>query len=189
MTEPNTLNSIYTIGYGNRAIGDFIALIKCYGIDYVADVRSAPFSAFNEDFSKIKLERRLKENGVGYLFIGRQLGGKPDDMKYFTNEKIDYAKLSRAPFYRDGISRLATALDKKYRVALMCSELKPEQCHRSKLISETLVQNGIDVRHIDELGELKSQSEVMRRLTGGQQGLFGHTFGSVKSYRKNKRKL
>ena len=45
----------------------------------------------------------------------------------------------------------------------MCSEGKPEQCHRSKLIGELLAALGIPVVHIDENDELRSQEEVIQR--------------------------
>jgi hypothetical protein len=66
----------------------------------------------------------------------------------------------------------------------MCSEGKPEQCHRSKLIGASLADLNVDVRHIDESGELRTQDEIVRNLTGGQLSLFGDaTFTSRKRYR------
>jgi uncharacterized protein (DUF488 family) len=54
----------------------------------------------------------------------------------------------------------------------MCSEQKPQECHRSKLIGNTLRKLGIEVAHIDESGELKTQEEVDNILSGGQLSLF-----------------
>ncbi|RME57192.1 MAG: hypothetical protein D6790_13665, partial [Caldilineae bacterium] len=61
-------------------------------------------------------------------------------------------------------------------VVIMCSEGKPENCHRSKLIARALVAAGVDVRHIDERDNLVSQEDVMLRVTGGQPSLFGDDF-------------
>jgi len=55
----------------------------------------------------------------------------------------------------------------------MCSEGRPEQCHRSKMIGEALAAAGIPVRHIDEDGRVLTQQQVMDRLTGGQLDFFG----------------
>jgi len=69
----------------------------------------------------------------------------------------------------------------------MCSEGKPENCHRSKLIGQTLVGEGIEVLHIDENDVVISQKQVLLRLTDGQPSLFGDdflTFTSVKRYRE-----
>ncbi|QNU25063.1 hypothetical protein IC806_01710 [Geobacillus zalihae] len=87
------------------------------------------------------------------------------------------------PFYRKGIKRLSTAYEKNLSVALMCSELKPEACHRSKLIGQTLSAKNIEVKHIDENGELITHNQVIQRLTGGQLGLFDDVFTSRKQYK------
>jgi hypothetical protein len=65
----------------------------------------------------------------------------------------------------------------------MCSEGRPEQCHRSKLIGEALALMGIPLSHIDEDGMLLSQAQVIDRLTHGQLDLFGQpAFTSRKRY-------
>ena len=48
----------------------------------------------------------------------------------------------------------------------MCSEGKPEACHRCKLIGVTLTTQDIPVIHIDENGEQVTQEKVVERLTG-----------------------
>lgn len=176
-------NTIYTIGYGNRTMAAFVALLRQYDIDFLVDVRSAPYSKYNTDFTKSALAEHMKRHDIGYVYMGDQLGGKPKTGDFFTDGKVDYAKLNQADFYREGIERLKTALQKQYRVALMCAELRPETCHRSKLVGQSLVEETIAVQHIDELGQLKSQTEVMDILTGGQQSLFDESFTSVKKYR------
>jgi len=55
---------------------------------------------------------------------------------------------------------------------LMCSEQKPQECHRSKLIGSTLCARGVEVAHIDETGKLKTQEKVENILSGGQLSLF-----------------
>ena len=55
----------------------------------------------------------------------------------------------------------------------MCSEGKPEECHRCKLIGATLITQDIPVIHIDENGEQVPQEKVIERLTGGQLSMFG----------------
>ena len=65
----------------------------------------------------------------------------------------------------------------------MCSEGRPEQCHRSKLIGEALAGLGISLCHIDEDGALLTQRQVIDRLTHGQLDLFGQPcFTSRKRY-------
>jgi uncharacterized protein (DUF488 family) len=56
---------------------------------------------------------------------------------------------------------------------LMCSEGKPQDCHRAKLVAQELTLARVPVAHIDERGDLRSHREVMDSLTDGQETLFG----------------
>jgi len=161
---------IYTIGYGNRSIEAFIRLLRQYEIQFLIDVRSRPYSQFNAKFSKDALERQLKEASIRYVFMGDTLGGRPNDSTCYQDGNVAYAKVREKPFFQSGIERIHTVWEKQLRVALMCSEIKPQECHRSKLIGRTLTEQGIDVRHIDEAGLLKTQTDVNELLVGSQSG-------------------
>jgi uncharacterized protein (DUF488 family) len=169
----NESHHIYTIGYGNRKIDEFLKLLKKYNINYLIDVRSSPFSKYNPDFSQRRLEYHLIESNVRYVYMGDTLGGRPSVSSCYTNGKVDYQKLSQEEFYLRGIARLRKAFENKINVIILCSEAKPQQCHRSKLIGETLVKCGVDIAHIDENGEIKTQEKVVNELTKGQISFFG----------------
>lgn len=157
---------VYTIGYGNRSIEEFIDLLQKYHIQYLADIRSRPYSKFNPDFSQAALERRLKQQRIKYLFFGDTLGGRPDDSSCYVDGKVDYEKVRQTRAFQEGIKRIHDAWNKQLLVALMCSELKPEECHRSKLVASTLTEQHIPVAHIDEVGNSKTQNEVIQRIIG-----------------------
>lgn len=163
---------IYTIGYGNRSLAEFLALLQRYEIRYLVDIRSQPYSRFHPDYSKAALEGAIKQQGLRYVFMGEALGGRPQDATCYVNGKVDYAILRTRPFYQQGIQRLRTAWEKQTSMALMCSEQKPHECHRGKLIGNTLSELGIEVAHIDETGQLKSQAALDEMLSGGQLTLF-----------------
>jgi uncharacterized protein (DUF488 family) len=179
-------HAVYTVGYGNRPVETLMSLLGDYEITHVADVRSHPYSRSQPSYSRDELSSHLQERGIEYVFLGEQLGGRPDDPSCYTNGKVDYVKCQDREPYREGIRRLRTAVGRGFKVVLLCSELKPQNCHRSKLIGETLLREGIEVRHIDEQAHLRSQGEVIQDLTGGQQALFGEhdlRFMSSKKYR------
>jgi len=163
---------IYTIGHGNRSMDDFISLLQNYQIRYLVDVRSQPYSRYVPHFSKASLEQAMREHEFHYLYLGNTLGGRPDDQSCYVNGRVDYALVREKPWYLQGIQRLRTAWEKQLTVAVLCSELKPEECHRGKLIGNTLVEQGIAVAHIDETGALCAQQEITMRLTGDQPVLF-----------------
>lgn len=155
---------IFSIGYGNRMFDNFVALIQEHNIQYLIDVRSKPYSR-NPDFTRSRLNLLLKSKNITYVFMGDTLGGRPlSDEHYDSHGRISYERMSKTAHYRKGIGRLRKALALDLRIVIMCSEGKPEDCHRSKLIGETLKSLSIDVAHIDERGTLISQNDVIRRI-------------------------
>jgi len=182
---PDHIIPIHTIGYGSRTLDDFVCVLKTHAIGYLIDVRSTPYSRFKPEFSKDALERHLQEHGIRYLYLGDKLGGQPDDPTCYADGKVIYDEVRQRSFFREGLARVEAAFRRRLRVVLMCSEGKPEQCHRSKLIGQALAEQNIPVVHIDENGELVSQADVIYELTDGQLSLFGDSdFTSRKRYRK-----
>jgi uncharacterized protein (DUF488 family) len=174
---------VFTIGYGDRSIESFIETLKSHDIAYLIDVRSAPYSRYRPEFSKESLENALRANGIRYVFMGAELGGRPEDPDCYENGKVRYEIVRQKAFYQEGIGRIQSAFAQQQRVVLMCSEGRPENCHRVALIGESLVKKEIPVAHIDERGEIISHLEAVNRRTGGQMSLFGsHDFSSRKRY-------
>lgn len=182
-TSPQEDFSLFTIGYGARTIEEFLAALKANRIEYLIDVRTSPYSKFKPDFTKELLQHHVERAGLRYVFMGDTLGGQPRDPACHTDGKVDYDKVRAQPFFQAGLERLRKAFAQQRRVALMCSEGRPEDCHRSKLIGEALNATGVALRHIDENGGVLSQQEVIDRLTHGQMDLFGaKSFTSRKRY-------
>ena len=183
MEKSPTRIPIYTIGYGSRSIAELIEVLHQHEIVYLIDVRSAPYSRYKSEFSKAALANELERHRIRYVFMGDTLGGRPDDETCYVNGKVDYEKVKATEFYQRGIERLHTAFTQQQSVVLMCSEGKPEACHRCKLIGVTLTTQNIPVIHIDENDEQMTQEQIIDRLTGGQLSMFGEdTFHSRKKY-------
>lgn len=168
---------LYTIGHGNRKAEDFLAVLKDFGIEYLIDVRSQPYSKFNPQFNQNDLKFFLERNGIKYVFMGDSIGGRPKDTSCYDNEgKVDYEVVKTKEFFLSGIDRLKVAYNKSINVVIMCSESKPCECHRSKLIGKVLVADNIVLKHIDENGKLKDQSTVINEVNKGlsEYDLFGN---------------
>lgn len=170
-----------TIGYGDRPWHDFAHRLRLHRIQFLIDVRSQPRSR-QPEFNRDALETLLSKEGIRYVFMGDLLGGKPDDPSCYQDGRIVYDRCESLASFKSGLDRLQTAIDGCHRIALMCSELDPERCHRSKLIGQALTMRGIQLQHIDRDGQQISQTEVIDRLTGGQESLFGESFKSVGRY-------
>lgn len=172
MDSTNDIIPIYTIGYGSRLMTEFIEVLKQFHIAFLIDVRSIPYSRYKPEFSKKPLQNEVEKHGIRYVFMGELLGGKPEDESCYVNGMVDYDKVKQMEFFQQGIQRIHTAFSQQQRVALMCSEEKPEHCHRFKLVSMTLSSQDLPVVHIDENAEMKTQNQIIERITGGQLSMF-----------------
>ena len=56
-------------------------------------------------------------------------------------------------------------MSKGFRIALMCAEEEPLECHRTILVARHLAALGIDVQHILANGKLESHADALRRLS------------------------
>jgi uncharacterized protein (DUF488 family) len=169
MTEPHIL----TIGHSNHALVKFLALIEGARVSRIADVRSRPVSRFVPHFTRKPLEAALAEHGVSYLFLGRELGGRPEDPKLVKNGKPDYALMARTPAFAEGLARVIEA-GANERVALLCAERDPIDCHRFRLIGRALAARQIGVAHILPTGEIESHADTERRArNNAPNDLFG----------------
>lgn len=170
-------SSIFSIGHGNKSIEIFIEELKNFNIEYLFDVRSKPFSKFHPQFNKNLLEIELIKNSIGYEFLGEYLGGLPNDISCYVEGKVNYDLVKTKSYFKEGINLLIEANNDDMKIALMCSESKPEQCHRSKLIGEELIKYGISVKHIVNFDKTREQKEVINVLTKGKSlsDLFGET--------------
>lgn len=175
---------LLTVGYGGeRSTDNLVELLRYYGVRYLTDVRSKPFSKFRPEFSRDALMAVLRSSGVGYVYMGNVLGGLPTDASCYTNGKVDYCKVRDRDWFIQGLRRLETGWHQGHRIAIMCAELEPERCHRSKLIGEALVARGVTVGHIDEDGAVITHEAVMARIDGGQFTLFDVGYTSRRAYR------
>ena len=154
---------IYSIGHSTHSVEHFIDLLMRHEIDVVADVRSSPFSKFNPQFNKGCIVDSLKSSGIKYAFFGKELGARTDDPSCYIEDKVQYARLASKSDFRQAIDRLLKgALD--YRIALMCSEKEPLECHRTILVSQALAKAGCAVKHILYDGRLETHEATLDRL-------------------------
>ncbi len=153
-------SSVFTIGHSNQPIEDFMDLISKYAIDVLVDTRSSPFSKFSPQFNQDSLKYAVKNAGKMYLFLGRELGGKPKESEYYDNEGyVLYWKIAESKLFQEGIERLKNGVA-LYTVALLCSEENPLHCHRRLLIGRVLRNSGIEVNHIRAKGLLQTEAEL-----------------------------
>ena len=165
-----TKHPIFTIGHSNHSLEDFLALLSKHHVTAVADVRSAPWSRFNPHFSRNALSAALKARGIRYVYLGRELGGRPDDPAlYDEGGHVRYERVARTSDFRAGIARVGGGAT-EHRIALMCAEKEPLDCHRTHLVARALDAEGVEVVHILADGGIERHAETMDRLAADAGG-------------------
>ena len=158
--------NILTIGHSNHPQETFLGLLGRHRVSALADVRSAPWSRFNPHFNRKRLAAALAVRGIEYLYLGRELGGRPDDPACYEDGRIRYDRVARTERFRKGIVRVERAAV-EHRMALMCAEKEPLDCHRTLLVGQALHERGMDVAHIHADGGLEPHAGAMDRLLAG----------------------
>jgi uncharacterized protein (DUF488 family) len=156
-------NPIYTIGHSTHSIETFIVLLKRHDITVVCDVRSKPHSRMNPQFNREELKSSLKAAGIKYVFLGKELGARSEDKTCYRNGQVQYDLLADTALFKEGVKRVKEGAD-AHRIALMCAEKEPLDCHRTILVARKLYQDGISIQHILADGNLEEHSHAIDRL-------------------------
>ena len=165
-----TKHPIFTIGHSNHSLEGFLALLSKHRVTAVADVRSAPWSRFNAHFNRNTLSAALKARGIHYVYLGRELGGRPaDPALYDEGGHVRYERIARTSNFRDGVARVVGGAA-KHSIALMCAEKEPLDCHRTHLVAQALDAEGVEVMHILADGGLERHARTMDRSMADSGG-------------------
>jgi uncharacterized protein (DUF488 family) len=165
-----------TIGHSNHPIEVFLGLLQDHQIEIVVDTRSQPYSKYSPQFDQAALKTALADHAIGYLHMGKELGGRPTLAEFYDSEgHVLYDRVAGSPLFQKGLARLEKGLG-EFRLALLCSEENPAGCHRRLLIGRVLGEHGVVIEHIRGDGRLQSEAELIGEESGddGQFSLFEH---------------
>lgn len=167
--------AIFTVGHSTLPIGRFVALLECYGIGQLADIRTVPRSRHNPQFNADALDASLAAVHIVYLPMPA-LGGlrrprKDSPNGGWRNESFrGYADYMQTAAFEDAVEALVCT-GRQQRTAIMCAEAVPWRCHRS-LVADALTVRGVPVVEI-----LSEAGHRMHRLTS-----FAHVEGTTVTY-------
>jgi uncharacterized protein (DUF488 family) len=182
---------LYTIGHSNHTTEDFIGLLKQHGITCVADVRSAPYSRYCPQFNKGALAAALQTVGITYIFLGKELGARPNDSFCYEDGYVNFQRLAERDEFKRGMEHLLADIS-RYQIALMCAEKDPLQCHRMILISRHLKKHKVQIKHILADGNIEEHTEAEHRLVGmlkAEPALFESTETIEQAYDHQAKKI
>jgi uncharacterized protein (DUF488 family) len=124
------------------------------------DTRSQPYSEYSSQFDQKALKKALDREGIRYVFLGRELGGRPDGDEFYDDEgHVLYDRVAETPPFREGVSRLENGI-REYKVAILCAEENPASCHRRLLVGRVLLNHGIQIEHVRGDGRVQTEEEV-----------------------------
>jgi len=133
---------IYTIGFTKKTLEDFITRLKKSNIQRIVDIRLNNSSQLSGFAKSRDLEFILKQFGIEYISVKSLAPNKAllDKYKKDKNWKEYAANFKALMNTRNAKKTLNDLqLDKKIS-CFLCSEDKPEKCHR-RLVAEMLDKN------------------------------------------------
>ena len=154
---------LYSIGHSNQSLDGFLILLKAHDVNCVIDVRSVPASTYSPQFNQESLKYFLKSHGVQYLHFGDEFGARRTDCLN-ESEQVDFEKAVETPLFQKGVERVMKGLEKGFRIAFMCSEADPLECHRFSLVSRYFYDQGLDVQHILKDGTLALHASLEKEM-------------------------
>lgn len=156
-------DTIYTIGHSTHSIERFLELLKAHLVTALGDVRSHPYSRMNPQFNREDLKEALQAAHIKYVFLGKELGARSEDKSCYRNGQVQYDLLSQTDLFKKGIQRIKDGA-RSYKVALMCAEKEPLECHRTILVARRLYEDGMCIKHILADGQVEEHAHTIERL-------------------------
>jgi len=129
-TEPESVITkcvdpgLFTIGHSARTLDEFLEVVHQHDLRTILDVRSKPYSRRQPWFNRNAIRDALRRGGCDYFWLGAELGG-------LAPISID------SPAFIKRMEQVAE-MAKVSRVALMCSEGHPKDCHRGMKLTAYL---------------------------------------------------
>lgn len=157
------MSALCTLGHSTHPIDAFIELLKMHQVTALADVRSHPYSRHFPQFSQQALKASLASERIAYVFLGKELGARSENPACYRQGKVQYDLLAKEPQFDAGLQRLRAGME-RHRIALMCAEKDPLECHRAVLVARRVHESGVAVEHILADGRLESHQQMEARM-------------------------
>jgi uncharacterized protein (DUF488 family) len=132
---------------------DFLEMLGRHGVESIADVRRKPYSRRQPQYNREALATALAEAGFAYSHH-ETLGGLREPRADSPHVGLPlplrgFGDHMETAAFHAALTQVIE-LSRRQRVAIMCVEASPLDCHRS-LVSDALVARGEPVDHILDL--------------------------------------
>ena len=170
---------VLSIGHSQHEPEYFIKMLKEHNVNYVLDVRSVPYSQFASDYNRENIKALLSEHSINYSYMGNFFGARPLDKNLYSKEGyLDFKKARQSIPFIKGYNNVLKGIQQGNRIAFMCTEKDPMDCHRAILVTKAFSDSGIRVEHIMADNTIQTQEDLNLRLLNkyfpdrGQLNLF-----------------
>lgn len=158
------MNAIYTIGHSQHDLEHFLKMLRTNEIDYVLDVRSTPYSKFAQNYDRENIQNFLVRNNINYKYMGKYFGARQENMDLYTQDGyLDFEKVAVSGHFQSAVENVMKGMETN-RIALMCLEKKPIDCHRAILVAKAFYSKGCTVNHILEDCSIQTHPELNEEL-------------------------
>lgn len=159
------MGNLYTIGHSTVPFKDFLQLLQKYEVNFLLDVRSTPYSKYAAQFNRELLQKELEINNIHYCYMGTYFGARQNNPALYTPEGyLDFEKVRQQESFQIRLQSVIRGLKEGNRIALMCTEKDPFDCHRAIMVGRGFELAGVEVNHILHDGNLQSQAVLNERL-------------------------
>lgn len=156
---------LFTVGHSTYDLDYFLRVLKAYNINCIVDVRSTPYSKYSTQYNRDSIKSVLKSNNITYIYMGKEFGARRSSRDLYTREGyVDFEKVKYDEDFKAGIERIKVGLKKGYNIAFMCTEKRPEECHRCILVGRNFKDLGYKVVNIINENEYKLQEDIEKDL-------------------------
>lgn len=158
--SPVKLKHLHTIGYEGVRLDAFLATLTAAKVTTLLDVRELAISR-RKGFSKTALAAALQS--VGIIYRHERALGTPRAMRHRLRRDGDFKRyFAEFREYLGTQKKLIVDLADELtgRVALLCFERNPTECHRSVVVAALAKRSGVDFSHLFVEGQDAKQGST-----------------------------
>ena len=128
--------ALFTIGYEQAKPDSVLGELRRAKVDLLVDTRAVAASR-RPGFSKRQLAASLDDNGIAYIHL-QKLGTPTEGRAAARSGDLEklwriYDKHIKTPDAKAALDELIALIKSGKRVALLCYERDPNECHRSRI--------------------------------------------------------
>jgi uncharacterized protein (DUF488 family) len=144
--------NFFTLGYTGRPTTEIVSALLANGVRTLVDIRQNAISMYRPELSKSNLTKLLTAHGVNYVHFPQL--GVPRDIRAKAIESRTrdviwdwYDEHVIGEFFGTGRNLHFFLNCVEHPVALMCTEIDPQECHRHRLslALERMGMSGFDL--------------------------------------------